>query len=150
MLAILEDRDTPSLNRLHALVVALDRAIADDDEDDSVSVQTLARAVVAVGRPLLEHTRLSTVAATLEAAEAFVRAPDEVTWRRYFECATLSYPYGSGDGCLAITGHPDPESGNGCRSGSGTLAEVAYWLGVDVVVDTLTAELVPWLRAESA
>jgi hypothetical protein len=25
-----------------------------------------------------------------------VKAPDEMTWRRYVECATMSYPYDPG------------------------------------------------------
>jgi hypothetical protein len=145
LLAILSDDSAPSLSRVHSVVVELDRALA-AEPDAVVLAEALARAVIAVGRPLLAHTRLATVAATLAAAEAFVRVPDEATERRYQECATMSYPYGPGDGCYAIDGHPDPEPDNGCRSGAGTLAQVAYQLGADVVAERLAVELNPWLR----
>jgi hypothetical protein len=148
LLAILEDRTRPPQARVHAFVVALDRALV-ERWDDPVLQTALARAVVAVGPALLAATGAPTVAATLAAAEEFVRSPDEEKRRRYVERATASYPYGPGDGCLTLPGDECDSPGSGCRSGAGTLAQVATVLGAEVVADRLGADLIPWLRGRT-
>jgi hypothetical protein len=150
LLAILDAADTPPTERVHAVVGVLDLAIV-TEPDDPVLEQLLARCVVAVGHPLAGHTRAPTVAATLAAAEAFVRGPGAGTRAHYVACATRSYPYGPGDGCYAVRDRPCPAPpGNGCRSGAGTLAQVAYAVGADVVAGALTADVAPWLRTLAA
>ncbi len=130
-----------------ALVAALDHAVLDSygaDRPHGVEVQILARAVVAVGRPLAERAPAPNVAATLAAAEAYALAPDDAAYEAYFWCATSSYPYGTGEGHYGIG--EDCEPGTGCYTGAGTLYHVAREIGFEVVIEALRAELVPWLR----
>jgi hypothetical protein len=131
-------------------ITALDHAtVAEHDAQryGSVAGQALARCVVAVGPDLLAATGASTVAATLEAAQAFVDGPTEAAWEDYVARATQSYPYGPGDGCLAIGDRPCADPGSGCRSGAGTLAQVASVIGAGTVQARIVAALAPWLQA---
>ncbi len=86
----------------------------------------LARAVVALGATLVDTQGASeTIVATIKSAENYALNPTEQNWDLLFHCATQSYPFGPGDGCLSI---PELENGatcqpgSGCISGSGTLA----------------------------
>jgi hypothetical protein len=137
--------------RVIALVGVLDRAVVaavQGERDHGVEAQVLARAVVAAGRPLMERAPAPAIAATLAAAGAYARSPGDETQSEYFACATSSYPYGSGEGHYGIEDGCEP--GSGCISGAGTLLCVGRQVGFEVVVDALTAELVPWLRGHAA
>jgi hypothetical protein len=150
-LAIIEDDPTPPRVRVLALVETLDHAVLDAPQgglDHGIAAQILARAVAAVGRPLLAHAPAPTIAATIAAAEAYADDPGDETWRAYFACATDSYPYGAGEGHYGIEAGCEP--GSGCVTGAGTLVSVAAMVGFDAVVDALAAELTPWLRTHPA
>jgi hypothetical protein len=152
ILAILTDGSAPAESRVRALVAALDLAAAaarQADRDHGFAVQALARAVAAAGRPLLKRNPAPTVAATLAAARAYATAPGDETDLAYFECATSSYPYGSGEGHYGIETQ-GCQPGSGCTSGAGTLYFAACEAGFDVVICALTAELTPWLREQAA
>jgi hypothetical protein len=146
-LTIIEDDRTPAQARVLALVEMLDRVLMDNlyaGRDHSIAAQVLARAVAAVGRPLLARDPFPTVAATLAAAEAYAKNPNDETERVYQERATASFPYGPGDGHLGVGDGCEP--GSGCPSGAGTLFCVADMVGSDVVIQALITELTPWLR----
>jgi hypothetical protein len=187
VLAILAEDHRSAEIRLIDLVETLDRGVLDAlgaDRPHGVESQILARAVVAVGRRLVERAAQeaaaragsaesavaarragsaesavvaaaevsavaamragSAVAATLAAAEAYVRAPGDETYNAYFECATNSYPYGTGEGHYGIDEECEP--GSGCFTGAGTLYFAGCQVGFGVVIEALRAELVPWLR----
>ena len=157
ILAIIEDDQKPAQARVLALVETLDLAVLAEREDDrqhGPAAQILARAVVAAGGPLLAADPappaavIRAVGATRAAAVAYADAPGDDTELAYFTCATGSYPYGPGDGCLATGDACEP--GSGCWSGAGTLACVAATTGFDAVIRALSAELAPWLRASAA
>ena len=153
LLAIIEDAGAGREQQVRLLVEALDLGIVAGPRH-GVAQQALARAVAAIGRPLLAHHGPGLVASrvrpTLAAAEAYARDPSEETDLALAVCATASFPYGPGDGCLAIAdlGHCDP--GSGCFSGAGTLYCEAWHLGFDGVMQALAAELAPWLRTQPA
>ena len=150
VLAIIADGQRSAEDRVTGLVAVLDQAIFDallEHRDHGIEEQALVRAVVAVGPALLEQVPVPTIAATLAAAEAYVRAPGDDTKQAYFDCATSSYPYGSGEGHYGIAESCEP--GSGCITGAGTLLCVGRQVGFEVVVEALTAELVPWLRASA-
>jgi hypothetical protein len=148
---IVGDDQLPAAERVIALVRLLDQAVFDAfmrNEYHGIESQILARAVVAAGRPLLEHWPMPTVAATLAAAEAYTQAPGDQTWDAYARCATSSYPYGSGDGHYGID-EEGCDPGSGCVTGAGTLLCIGREVGFEVVIEALTAELLPLLRAEA-
>jgi hypothetical protein len=149
LLAIIEDRGAGSEPRVRRLVEALDLGIAAGYQH-GIARRALARAVASIGRPLLAQCdaglRASRVRATLAAAGAYARDPSDETELAYLVCATASYPYGPGDGCLAIAGLDHCGPGSGCFSGAGTLHIIAEEIGFGGVMQALTAELVPWLR----
>ena len=130
----------PAAERVHAVVRTLDVALRRDPVNLELAA-VLARAVAAVGPPLLEQTQAPTIAATLAAAQSFVDEPTTERYDAYVARATASYPYGPGEGCHAI-GECDGTA-NGCASGAGTLAQVAAAVGADVVLDRLRAEFRP-------
>jgi hypothetical protein len=151
VLAVAGDELVPAEARVIELVGVLDRAVVaaiQGERDHGVEAQVLARAVVAAGRPLMERAPAPAIAATLAAAEAYARSPGDETQNEYFACATRSYPYGSGEGHYGIEAGCEP--GSGCISGAGTLVCVGRQVGFEVVVDALTAELLPWLRGRAA
>jgi hypothetical protein len=150
VLAILGDDEAAAHERVTEFVRILDRSVYDAflaDRYHGIESQILARAVVAVGRPLWEQKPAATIAATIAAAQAYVQAPDDETWVAYATCATSSYPFGSGDGHYGVEDSCEP--GSGCITGAGTLLHVADEVGFDVVIAALITELVPWLRTFS-
>jgi hypothetical protein len=119
------------------VVMRIDRELAAAEEVATCpAAVTLARALVAAADLA---PRLPTVEATLAAARAYVADPCEATHRAYFDAASASFPYGPGEGCYAVaeTGIAGCEVGSGCRSGSGTLAQLAYTAGWEAVADVL-------------
>lgn len=150
VLAIIGDDRRAAEERVTALVRVLDRSVYDAllaGRYHGVESQVLARAVTAALRPLTEQVPAPNIAATLAAAQAYVRAPGDRTWDAYATCATSSYPYGSGDGHYGVEESCDP--GTGCITGAGTLIHIAEEVGFEVVVEALASELVPWLRTRS-
>jgi hypothetical protein len=150
LLAILGDGWAGPEHQLRALVTAIDLVVAREPEH-GLAVQALARAVAAVGRPLLarhpDGPQTARISATLAAAEAYARDPGDMTELALYECATDSYPFGPGEGHYGITEPDGCEPGSGCRSGAGTLLFAARGIGFAVTVQALTAELTPWLRS---
>jgi hypothetical protein len=121
---------------------------------DSLSMQTLVRAVIAAGRGFVTQRafpRNHPVARTLRAAEEFSLAPTEAKFDRYFDCATDSYPFGTGEGCYAVKelGYAGCEPGSGCGSGAGTLDQIAQNIGAAAVMALIAAEVIPWLNDEA-
>lgn len=112
--------------------------------------QILARAVIAVGYELAKQEVPPTVRATLHAAEAYVLDPSEERYADYTKLATASYPFGSGDGCYAISeiGIEGCQPGSGCISGAGSLLSMSIDMGEDDLMQLIAAEVVPWLRGE--
>ena len=153
LLAILGDGAAGPERQLRTLVTTIDLAVAREPEH-GLAAQALARAVAAVGLPLLarhpDGPQSPRISATLAAAEAYARDPDDRTERALYECATDSYPFGPGEGHYGTTERDGCEPGSGCRSGAGTLLFAARETGFAEAIDTLTAELSPWLRASQA
>jgi hypothetical protein len=149
LLAILSDGAAGPEKQLLALVRALDLAVA-RESGHGLAARALARAVVAVGRPLLtrhpDGPQSGRISATLAAAEAYARDPGDRTELALYDCATDSYPFGPGEGHYGITETDSCDPGSGCRSGSGSLLFAARETSFAVAVDALTAELTPWLR----
>ena len=146
----LVESPAPAAAWLDDWITTLDRAIVaeyDEGRHGGPAVQALARCVVAVGPDLAEGA--STVADTLDAAQTFVDDPTEAARQEYVARATRSYPYGPGDGCLALDGRACADPGSGCRSGAGTLAQVAAAIGADTVRTRIEAAVPPWLRSVS-
>lgn len=119
-----------------------------------LSMQLLTRSVVAAGWKLVEKQYLTEnhpVRRTIDVAEAYSLEPTEDHFDRYFHVATLSYPYGSGEGCYAVAelGYSQCEPGSGCRSGAGCLYQIAIVIGFDVVSEGIVEELLPWLEGKA-
>src|SRR6185437_17163173 len=150
LLAILGDGAAGPERQLRTLVTAIDLAVAREPEH-GLAAQALARAVAAVGRPLLarhpDGPQTPRISATLAAAEAYARDPDDRTERALYQCATDSYPFGPGEGHYGTTERDGCEPGSGCRSGAGTLLFAARETGFAAAIQALTAELAPWLRS---
>lgn len=120
---------------------------------ESLQQQILTRSIIAAGYALAEKQGFPNdhpVVRTIQAAEAYCLAPTEDRFDRYFEAATASYPFGSGEGCYVIDelGYAGCEPGSGCVSGAGSLYQVAAELGVEVVRQAIAQELIPWLQGE--
>jgi hypothetical protein len=118
---------------------------------ESLPQQILTRAIVAAGFALAQKRNFPATAPamrTIDAAAQYCLAPTEHYFDCYFEAATASYPFGAGDGCYAIDelGYASCEPGSGCRSGAGSLYQMALDLSVDAVWQALTLELIPWLQ----
>lgn len=132
---------------LRSLVHQLD--LPEDPPPASLPALTLARAVAALGPLLIEQLGLAEghpVRRTLAACLAFIAAPNEPTWQSYFDAATSSYPFGSGDGCYCLLpSERHGERGGGCISGAGTLMSVAHEVGMEAAVAELRRVLLPWL-----
>ncbi len=138
----------PSRASLLRFISYLDQECIASEDVASLPNQILARAVVAVGYELLDaQGAIETIVATIKAGENYALNPTEQNWDLLFHCATQSYPFGPGDGCLSI---PELENGvscqpgSGCMSGAGSLAS----LGLDDVAAfaTIAAELLPWIN----
>jgi len=153
LLAILGDGAAGPERQLRTLVTTIDLAVAREPEH-GLAAQALARAVAAVGRPLLarhpDGPQSPRISATLAAAEAYARDPDERTGLALYRCATDSYPFGPGEGHYGTTERDGCEPGSGCRSGAGTLLFAARETGFAAAVQVMTAELAPWLRTTQA
>lgn len=151
LLAILRDGAAGPERQLRTLVTTIDLAVAREPEH-GLAAQALARAVAAVGRPLLarhpDGPQTPRISATLAAAEAYARDPGDRTELALYECATDSYPFGPGEGHYGTTERDGCEPGSGCRSGAGTLLFAARETGFAAAVQALTAELTPWLRTQ--
>jgi hypothetical protein len=127
---------------LRDLVRWLDRTVG--DETASVRRQALAHVTAAAGRVLVARLGFGTdhpVVATVAAADRFVAQPTEETADAYLAAATRSYPYGSGDGCYALAGSEGCEPGSGCRTGAGSLEQMASAVGAVAVVAAIRREL---------
>jgi hypothetical protein len=99
--------------------------------------RALTRAVARAGRVLLAHEGFGPrhpVAETVAAAEAFLDRPAEVTRRAYFAAASMSYPFGAGEGCYSLDAAAGCGPGSGCRSGAGTLDRIAGVVGARAVL----------------
>lgn len=131
---------------LRCLVSWLDRTVP--PEPGSVQVQALTRMIAAAGRLLLAGLpglAGEGVSRTVVAAEAYASEPGEDSFVAYFEAATGSYPYGAGDGCLSMDSGAGCGPGTGCRTGAGTLWQIAATVGAGAVLDAVTRAVVPWL-----
>ncbi len=138
----------PSRAALLRFISYLDQECIASEDVASLPNQILARAVVALGYTLIDaQGAMETIIETIKAAENYALHPTEQNWDLLFHCATRSYPFGPGDGCLSI---PELENGvtcqpgSGCISGAGSLAS----LGLDdaAVFATIAAELLPWIN----
>jgi hypothetical protein len=112
------------------------------------TVQALTRMVAAAGRLLLAGLPGPVgerVSRMVVAAEAFASEPGEDSFLTYFEAATGSYPYGAGEGCLSMDSGAGCGPGTGCRTGAGTLWQIAATVGVGAVLDAVAQAVVPWL-----
>jgi hypothetical protein len=136
--------DEAARDALRDLVRWLDRTVG--WEPASVRRQALTRAIAAAGRVLVAHSGFSAghpVVATVAAADAYVRHLTEETADAYFAAATRSYPYGAGEGCYALRGGDDCEPDSGCRTGAGSLYQVAVAVGASAVIAAIKRELGP-------
>src|SRR5262249_24559287 len=71
----------------------------------------IARALIAIGPALFEAGYdQPNLRATLRAAAAFVATPSDETHGELIEVATMSYPFGPGDGCLSMGRHGEEEA----------------------------------------
>jgi hypothetical protein len=107
-----------------------------DIVDDEWATRALTRAVARAGRLLLARQEFGPthpVAATLAAAEAYLAHPSEEAYRSYFAAATRSYPYGAGEGCYRVEDAETCGPGSGCRTGAGTLDQIAAVVGAQAV-----------------
>ncbi len=137
----------PSRESLLNFISWLDRACIASEDVTSLPYQILARAVVAGGYLLInDQGEIETIVETIRAGENYALNSTEQNWDLFFECATRSYPFGPGDGCLSIRELENGATcrpGSGCISGSGSLAS----LGCDDA-DTMrkiAEELLPWI-----
>ena len=138
----------PSRASLLRFISYLDQECIASEDVASLPNQILARAVVALGYKLIDtQGAIETIIETIKAGENYALHPTEKNWDLLFHCATRSYPFGPGDGCLSI---PELENGatcqpgSGCISGAGSLAS----LGLDdgEAFTTIAAELLPWIN----
>jgi hypothetical protein len=112
-----------------------------DTADDEWATRALTRAVARAGRLLLAHHDFGPehpVAATIAAAEAYLAHPSEEAYTRYVTAATRSYPYGAGEGCYRVEGAENCGPGSGCRTGAGTLDQIAAVVGAQAVREAIS------------
>jgi hypothetical protein len=116
--------------RLRRLIHWFDRA------DNEWATRALTRAVARAGRVLIAHRGFGPahpVATTVAAAEAYLAQPSEEAYAVYFAAATRSYPFGAGEGCYRVGDAQHCRPGSGCRSGAGTLDQIAAVVGARAV-----------------
>lgn len=85
--------------------------------------RVIAAMVCALGEALADDDGHGGIAMTTAAARRYLEAPSDDSWGALFEAATMTYPFGPGDGCLALDelgGHG--ARGAGCASGVGFIA----------------------------
>jgi hypothetical protein len=142
----------PANETLHRLVAVLDAAAANEGATPEVSavLPVIVRALVATGAALpdIDSAAMSNVRLTLARGEAYLDAPSESTYSAYEDAATRSYPFGQGDGCYQLPGAKDCDVGSGCRSGAGSIAQVALSVGEDRALELVRGALAPYLTAE--
>ena len=151
-IAIEKLSSAPSQELLFELIRWLD-LLCSEESLDSLPMQILTRSVIAAGKGLVKkraYPRNHPVVKTLQAAEAYSLLPTKVAFDRYFYAATNSYPFGTGEGCYAVKelGYAGCELGSGCKSGAGTLDQIAYEVGAEEVMQLIAEEVVPWLKGE--
>jgi hypothetical protein len=142
--------DESAVTSLRALIRQFDLDRAADYDPTSFTTQATTRAVAAAGRVLVRHLVLADdhpVRRTIATADAYAAHPTEEAYDAYFDAATHSYPYGAGEGCLKINGSTSCEPGEGCRSGAGSLDQIASAAGAVAVVAAIKQKLGPWLRS---
>ncbi len=112
---------------------------------ESLEHQLFVRAVIAQGR-LLEHDLESGIGDTMAKARAYAAEPTETRYGDLLGAATMSYPFGPGDGCLAVQELGScRDLGSGCRSGSGTLVSMVYPFGYEACARLVREDLTAWL-----
>ncbi|MEJ7599915.1 MAG: hypothetical protein WKG01_18560 [Kofleriaceae bacterium] len=141
----------PARQRLLALIRAVDLAhdsLRTGNADiEPLVQQVLARAAVTIA-PLFTTASEPMdvgIAATAVAARAYLASPSEDRWSTFEQAATDSYPFGPGDGCLAIDelgGCGQPGAGD---HGAGFIWEAAIVIGMERVCDALHSEIDGWL-----
>jgi hypothetical protein len=134
-------RTGPPDDVLRSLIEFLDLTVNND-----FRTQWLTRAFLAAGR-LVADTH--GIAHTLHAAQAFVLNPSEETELEYFNAATSTYPFGAGEGCYTLSTKKGCEPGSGCRTGAGTLEQIAIVVDPKQVLDAIAREIKPWLDGTS-
>jgi hypothetical protein len=120
---------------------------------DEFPWQILTRSIIAAGHELVIKQHIAPshpVMNTLRAAEAYCHTPQPDYFAQYFEAATASYPFGSGEGCYAIVecGYSGCQPGSGCPSGAGSLYSIADEVGIEEIWQAITTEIFSWLEEE--
>jgi hypothetical protein len=134
----------PSREFLVDLASWLEREIGVDGPPDSLGYQALARAIIAAGRACGYK---GTAGTTLGAGMAFAIEPTEENWDAFAAAATVSFPFGPGDGCHHIDDveFEHGELGGGCVTGAGCLVSMADGGDPDAVAEAVRRELGAWL-----
>jgi len=139
-----------ALGRLLSVVRWFDETVS-VAEPASPAVQALTRSIAAAGRVLVQHEHLPDghpVRQTITRADEYAAEPGPDTYASYADAATRAYPFGAGDGCHRVPElayNCDP--GSGCRSGAGSLYQVALAVGARAVLAAIEREVGPWSRA---
>jgi hypothetical protein len=137
----------PSRESLLNLVSWLDRECIVSKDPSSIPYQILVRSIIAVGYYLLnDQGKIETIIETIRGGENYALNPTELNWSVFCNCATMSYPFGPGDGCFSIKELENGSTckpGSGCISGSGSLA--SQGLNDSEVMTIIAEELLPWI-----
>lgn len=144
--------DTPSREALLRLISWLDKECLKASNLTSIYRQILARAVIAIGYKVFSEGKMpETCIQTIKSGENYALDPTETNWVAFTSSATMSYPFGPGDGCFSIerfekTNNLSCKPGSGCSSGAGSLASTSNGLNEIEIMQAIAAELVPWIR----
>lgn len=137
----------PTEESLRSLVSWLDIRCQESENDTSVYHQVFARALAELGYNIIEKQgMMKTVAATIRSAENYAVTPTEAAWDSLFFDATLSYPFGPGEGCYSIypaESEKPCRTGSGCRSGSGCL--MCMGIPSETVMTLIYKAVYPWI-----
>jgi len=128
------DHDEDAARRLRRLIGWFDTS------DNEWVTRALTRAVVRAGRVLVAHQGFGPehpVWVTISAADAFLEQPCGESYAAYVAAASRSYPFGAGEGCYRVHGAEDCGPGSGCRSGAGTLYQIASVVGARAVLEAI-------------
>lgn len=138
----------PTEESLRNLVSWLDIRCQESENNTSVYHQVFVRALVELGYSIMEeHGLKKTVAATIRSAENYAVTPTEAAWDSLFFDATLSYPFGPGEGCYSIypaESEKPCRTGSGCRSGSGSL--MCLGIPSETVMLLIYKAVYPWIN----
>jgi len=117
---------------------------------ESLPRQILARSVIAAGLAIETTNHGDRLKTTIDTACDFALSPTYENLALFVGASTNSYPFGPGDGCHSVseTGFEGCEVGSGCRSGAGTLNQVAYKIGSESLMKVIAEDLLPWLNGE--